>query len=319
MKKYKILFIMIVLTVNTILINSQEEESKNEEKKTYIYFGFEYEQTVTYNSDSDFAVTRLYLTNDIYGSISLPVKFYTLTLWAEDEFIIDWNEGLFIDAISNGLYLGIENFFNVKDYINIGINYETDINIVAGKDVEVVFIPIINLNGSYNFGFSWEFEEKFQPAIKPYIEKEFKGDESFTGVTNEIFAEMNFEFFHFFAPEEISCSFHTEDTFTINFPYSLNIEEQTKTFTNEVEIGFDFSFYGFSPYLHIWMNPEHYLNYSDFPGHNVFNLGFTCGFEYSKKWFTFGIDYTGQRNVFLLPHDKPLWENEVEAWFLFSI
>jgi hypothetical protein len=279
------------------------------------------EETLTYDSDSDCTVTGLILNNDLFGGMEIPIKFYTLTLWVENELELEWSDSLELSALGDGLYFGIDNVFNIKDYISIAINYEQDIIFTPGSDIGLSSIPFLGLSGEYSTGISWALEFPFSFNFVPYVEKEYQSSEAYVGFTlDEALAEISFEFFHFFAPEDISCAFYLGDTLTIDVPVlSDDGIEQNKTITNEIETGFDFGFYGFAPYVHMLLTPENYVNYTEEYTDPAFYLGVGTGFEYSVDIFSLGVDYTGQRNVNLLSHDKPLWENEVEVWILISL
>lgn len=153
----------------------------------------------------------------------------------------------------------------------------------------------------------------------------------FDHVNFETKLELAFEFFHFFAPENVKGTLKASNNFKAKMPFSIYVEEP-KNLVNEFEFGFEVALAGPTFYVGLWGETSDYVNTSapvdgdlgsnrswegdwignegsledgaswvgdwddnDAARHPRPNLkiGPKITFSYTKEWFGFGLEYKG--------------------------
>jgi hypothetical protein len=212
-----------------------------------------------------------------------------------------------------------------------------------GSGVDYLLKPSISLSGSVpDTGISWGLSETVEMQFDPDMWKDTDpslstydgaGYSSTTGKANQSEAGLfnyakfetkvtfDFEFFHFFAPENITGTLKLMNNFKVKLPYSYYLE-MDKEVNNETEIGFALGLAGVSLTIAGFAETADFLNTSaplngdpgsardwsgDFIGvtgawddayaisHSRPNLkmGPKVNFSYTKEWFSFGTEYKG--------------------------
>ena len=244
---------------------------------------------------------------------------------------------------------------------------------LTGQQVRYVFTPQITLGGSIpDSGFSWSLGEKVEMDFDPANWKD--SDPTFKTVDGHVYKAdgslnapvaydgvfdsanfitsigINFEFFHFFAPENFTGTLKLSHDFKIDVPYSYYIE-YSKKIENEGTYGLEFGLAGVSFGIFAFLKTEDYLNSSapldgengsfrnwagtvdkdivddmDATSHARPNaqLGPKITFGYTKEWFSFGTAYKGFLDG-LRKYDEDgkngaiSWNNEFEIYAKFAL
>lgn len=245
-------------------------------------------------------------------------------------------------------------------------------NKLTGSHVFYQFTPQITLGGSIpDSGFSWSLGEKVEMGFNPANYKDsdptyktidghvYKADASMNvtaqdGVFNAAnfitSVSINFEFFHFFAPENFTGTLKLSHDFKVNVPYSYYLEED-KEIQNEGTYGLEFGLAGVSFGIFCYLKTQDFLNNSaplngdygsffDWSGDNIetvnddmdattharpnAKLGPKITFGYTKEWFSFGTSYKGFLDG-LRKWDEDgkngaiSWNNEFEIYAKFAL
>lgn len=290
MRKINILLAIFILMFALFTINAEEE--------SIIDFSIELESLFG-NTAAYSGISGLTLEETLNGSFSInPVDFYTLTFWSEDEFELGW-DGDFTtgapDYIGNDLEIAIDNTFSIENALDITIGYDQEFTWAPNSPLFLGFAPHFAMAGEYDFGLSWYIDNYF---IIGYAG-------GYAGFNLDSEMAIEFEFFHFFAPEGISGSVYADnDTF--------GISTADESIYNDIEVGLNFDFYGVAPYIHFAVAPV--ASYST--GAVTAPLGLATGLSYSKNVLGFGVDYTGTIDV-ATPGSE--FEHLIEAWITVGI
>ncbi len=272
----------------------------------------------------------------------------------------------------NRFYTGLDNIFIIQKIMTIDAGFElrlgNDLNNGAGLNpksstsnagLEVRLTPYLNLSGKYDFGFSWKLNTAFEfylyPALYQFADYSIDDQKKIYGSNydgsdkNKLFQSfsieidklsLGYEFFHFFAPKEIQCTF-TYEMYMFATIYNPDYQNQyndwnytkqddrskAKVKSNMMNImknyiGFNFNFWGFQPYVgfyfifdqsngSIWNASyidakDQASTYNKSGVYTNFRPGIKAGFSYKKDWLELGIGYTG---VILVSSTDPLWSS----------
>jgi hypothetical protein len=240
--------------------------------------------------------------------------------------------------------------FNEGDsYLNAGIT-DNDTS-ATGQHTAMLLKPSLALGGSIpDTGITWKIAETIEMEWNPENWKDtdptytsWDGDayDPATGaVTAAIGGEQNgsfdyakfitqidfgFEFFHFFAPENITGTISAMYAFKVKVPYSYYLEKD-KELVNEANLKFTLGLAGVTTYLGVFLETADYANNSapldgdnkslrswdgtwiGLPADSMtewddefatsharpnMKIGPLLGFSYSKEWLSFGLNYKG--------------------------
>jgi hypothetical protein len=231
-----------------------------------------------------------------------------------------------------------------------------DDTVMSGQHVDFLLKPKFALSGKIpDTGISWGISEAVElkwnpenhkdtdPTLRSYddnmytvnadssLTQNHSDTGSFEYAKFETKVTFDFEFFHFFAPENITGTIKLMNNFKVKLPYSYYLEED-KTLNDEFEVGFELGLAGPKVYIAFWGETEDKLNTSapldgdlgshyswegtwignegthddgaawdgewsdmDATSHGRPNLkiGTIISFSYSKEWFSFGTKYKG--------------------------
>jgi hypothetical protein len=245
-----------------------------------------------------------------------------------------------------------------------------------GQHVDYLLKPSLKFSGSVpDSGFSWALGETIElkwnpenwkdsnPTFETYDGDEYNpatgeaihGDQgTFEYAKFETKLELNFEFFHFFAPENITGTIKLANNFKAKLPYSYYIEI-SKELNDEFDAGFELGLAGPTVYLGLWGETADFLNTSaplngdymsnrdwsgDWVGDEVdadfddieavtherpnLKLGFKLNFSYTKDWFSFGTEYKGYEDGLRKYdedgcNDELKWVNEFSIFAKFAL
>jgi hypothetical protein len=174
---------------------------------------------------------------------------------------------------------------------------------------------------------------KYKPVTANYADKSFGG--FFEAVVLNTNLNLAFEFFHFFAPENITCAIRYDHKLAINAPISYYYEID-KEILNDMQPALEFGLAG--PKLYLGARIRHYANYNssapvngsagsvwlydgsaidstkgqtskavnfggvvfESPSHtpNALKVGPQIGFSVSKDWFEIGGKWNGYAREF---------------------
>jgi hypothetical protein len=153
----------------------------------------------------------------------------------------------------------------------------------SGQHVDYLLKPSLKFSGSVpDSGFSWALSETVElkwnpenwkdsnPTYETYDNDEYDsntgqaihGDQgTFEYAKFETKLELNFEFFHFFAPENITGTIKLANNFKAKLPYSYYLEI-CKELNDEFDAGFELGLAGPTVYLGLWGETADFLNTS---------------------------------------------------------
>jgi hypothetical protein len=337
------------ITIFTLLMNIAvfgEEEAKNENTFPGI-FNF----TFTTGGGLDILNSKLSPSYynfpngavngklSILGGLTFPVKFYSVKLWAKEEiYIIGLSGDTGIpgtidlnNQVRNRFYAGLENYFTIDKVMNIGINFESRIQAKASLNsgevdyIETRLSPVIDLNGSYDFGFSWGISEAFRFYIIPQNDSNNVIQKiQFDGIYY-----MGFEFMHFTGVKDITGQIYTEldlaiDRFTSSDLYPLNDESnKTRIWWLEYYAGINFNIYGFTPSVGFDMTFDT-ADTDTYPNGILF-AGIKIGLGYTKDIYSFTFTYVGNMStnwnylMILYGSKTSVWENHIDVAFSINL
>jgi hypothetical protein len=216
-----------------------------------------------------------------------------------------------------------------------------------GQHTAMLLKPTLALGGSVpDTGITWGVKEAIEMEWNPENYKDtdptynsWDGDvyDPTTGALVDGMSEQNgafdyakfisqvdfaFEFFHFFAPENITGTISAMYAFKVKCPYSYYIEKD-KEINNEAELKFSLGLAGVTVYIAGWLETADFANtgapldgdsgsYRNWDGTwNAFDgndwsdkdatsharpnmkIGPKVGFSYSKEWLSFGLNWKG--------------------------
>lgn len=348
-KKIVLFLLVLSLVLITPLLNAEDEEGVKFPGK----FGLEFKSQL----DSDIingtadrtslscSNSDLYFRNELKGKVQFKIAdFYKLTPWLKDRFDLkfDYNAAA-TDSIKlqprNRFYAGVDNLFVIKDVMDIGANFELRVANQVNKNMEVRISPILYLGGKYKNGLSWSVNSLFSFYLDP--KKAYDVDNGF------LFKKFNFEidkvkiayeFFHFFAPKQVKCSYVAE-------MYLLATAEAGKARQDDIDnkvapndmlanleffTGLKFGLWKMSPYAGFFGAFTQY--YQDNGHFTTFSPGFKMGIGFKKDWFSANIEYIGVIQTYDSNADNQealaertvyekvkAWENHISAYIKIKI
>ncbi len=333
----------------------------------------------------------LYLRNELKLSLGFELgklkdnngkefTFYTLTPWVKDRFDIRMNDVYDVTRIPTALnpskfqfiprnrfYVGLDNTFKIPEAINIGLNFEArigydDAQKISGTVdhpdanyapyVDVKLSPMIDLSGSYKFGFSWRLYQSFNIYLYPVMERES---------LNEVYNSLEFEgiyrlAYDFLSPlkqKNLKGEIFIEDTFFASIYADQYVIAKTNyrkaDMYSDMVVGFNFNLFGITPmfglyhknYYAMVTNDGNALTkdstdanklarlYTRYDGASAW-AGVKVGLGYTKDWFSISVNYIGRYNtisngldVFKAENsilkDNIRWENHIDATVKFKI
>ncbi len=163
------------------------------------------------------------------------------------------------------------------------ICFDFNINIKFSDGFTFKFIPGLNLNGDYFYGFFWNFKESFTAELYPI--------ENYSLLTSFTYLELGYEFFRFYGPVKFKFGITAIDYIDFNFYIdNYNPGYLDNYFENVFKISVFFKFFDIKPSIYFIIN-----TYNDiYPYETVYNyFGFGLGLEYFYKWFLFTVEYIG--------------------------
>ncbi len=317
MKKVSILFfLLLVLKV----INAQD--LTNDKKKINfpgnIWFEFTNEfqfDTIGIQPAVNYGWSDIYVKSSIYSGIEFPIKFYTIGIWIGDfvEFPLNYIAPNVEFNIKNNFLLGLDNTFSIENVFNIGVDFEFKLGSTLGSNpitgnndgLEIVFSPILDLNGEYDFGLSWEICQSFEFYLYPNSGTLFH----FADIEGTYF--ISYDFLHFFAPEMIKGGLYTELFFwqRIN---NENINTDNQLLNLDPAIGLFFDIYNVTPSLLFFVHIKGNSTRSEIE--DVW-LGIKGGISFKKDWFSLKVFYYGTISY----QDNSEWQNHIEVCASISI
>jgi hypothetical protein len=319
---------------------------------------------ISESPDYDFDVDKAVINDEMKCGASITIAdIYTLGAFLQG--IAEIGTGGDSDRVE--FRVGWENGIQaIQDYLKIDINVEFRNQWNAGSWVNYYLLPSFKLSGSVpDSGFSWALSETVEMGFNPeywkdsdptYHSWDDPAYDSATGALDtgiglptdhngaiydqatvfdyakfETKLELNFELFHFFAPENITGTIKLSNNFKATIPYSWYLE-RCKELVDEFEGGFELGLAGPTVYLAFWGESQDFVNSSaplngdygsnrswdgtwignegnkedganwvgewddiEATGHGRPNLklGFKLNFSYTKEWFSFGTEYKG--------------------------
>ncbi len=345
----KMIFILILLALaQTILFG--DDQTREQTKKNSAFPGiFDFSFITGGGSDIanskaapsyyDYPSGAVYGRITILGGLKIPIKFYSFKLWGKDEVYIiglssDTGTSGKLDLnnqVRNRFFAGVDNYFAIGDIINIGVNFESRIQAKVAlstgipDEVETRLSPALDLNGSYDFGFTWGITEAFRLYLIPQNDASNELQKiQFDGAYF-----MGYEFLHFFKLENISGQVYTEldlavDRFTAKDLYPLNdSSNKTRIWWLEYYAGINFNIYGFTPSVGFDMTYDT-TDTGTYPKGLLF-CGIKTGLGYAKDAYSFTITYVGNitsdgdYSSIIYRSKSPVWENHIDASFAISL
>ncbi len=340
--------------------------------------------SISYAPDYDFVVTKAVINDEMQCKAAITIaEIYTMGFYLLGSCEIgtggDSERVVFKVGMENGIQA-------VKDYLKIDINValENHWRDDAVDRVSYFLKPYVGFSGKIpDTGISWSLSEAIEMGFNPENWKDtdptyqsWDGpaynsadgeridfgapwDDSdqvgaFEYAKFESKVTFDFEFFHFFAPENITGTLKLMNNFKVKLPYSYYLEVD-KVLNDEFEAGFEAGLAGPKVYVALWGETEDKLNTSapldgdlgsnrdwsgDWVGDEVtgdwsdsdavkhgrpnLKLGFKINFSYSKEWFSFGTGYkayeTGLRRYDEDGlNDQLKWVNEFEIYAKFAL
>ncbi len=276
MKRLFFVFIFIILS-SIIILGIDNTTDVKKIHNIYFYFKqkFTYEGSKTVNN-------YLNLKNELYFSYSFTYDFWTITPWLNEFFVSDFLPLTYqpinvLDLFYNSFTIGLDNNFKIKRIMKILANFEFAFNKPFNDKFSLYLSPIIGLNGDYYFGFNWEINQYFSFDITPEINE--------IVFTPECYIKLLYEFFRFYGPTNFRLSLITDNNFSYSYYNNANSEIKD-TFRS----GIFLYFYGVKPSLYFILNYEKIIS-------EKLNIGFNVGFNFTKKFFSFNIDYKGYMDI----------------------
>lgn len=329
MKTKFLAIFLLIFVFSTVLFAEDVNKPKFPGK-----FGIEFMQRVDYNAHEHMtkAISRLisdavYTRTELKLSLAIPVtEFYTIALWTKDRLELRVNVDGTSDVgirVRNRFYTGINNIFSIPKIMKVGINFESRIQNELRPGYPMIptvvrLSPFLTFNGKYDFGLSWYVVQFFEFYLNPSVwENGSDGDNHETWVSFDLEGHygVSFEFFHFFAPEWLGCSFAIEEFLLITLDQFMTHSEIRKWLYFETFAGLKFDIYKIKPSIGFFMwNQYAPGNIQDYWAlRDVFDvrMGMKTGVSYTHEWFSFNIDYFGGVNV---QKENAKWENAVETY-----
>jgi hypothetical protein len=339
MKKYLVLILTtIIVTFNMVAIDSTADTKKEEVKFPGIFNfsaiiggGLDIVDNkineTWYNAPIGVPNGAAYGKTLIAAGLKIPINFYSFKIWAKDDLsIIGKTSDALGPHIRNRFFSGIDNYFSIDKVMNIGINFESRLQaksslvpkypgtnpLDVSSDFDVRLSPVIDLNGSYDFGLSWGISEAFRFYLIPQNDSSKQFDKvQFDGVYY-----LGYEFLHFTKVPNITGQLYTELDLIVD-TYSDTTKE-TKIYWLEYYLGVNFNIYGFAPSIGFDMT---YDNMDAISNGGYLFAGIKAGLGYTKDIYSFNLTYLGNMtsnsNYYSTYYNKtsPVWENHIEAVF----
>lgn len=338
------------------------------------------ESLIADSSTNDFNVTKAVINDEMKCSASITLaEIYTMGFFLQG--VGEFGGGGDSDRVefSTGMTNGIQ---AVPDYLKIEIDLTWVNRMNNGTHVNYLLKPFLGLSGSIpDTGISWGISEAVEmlwnpenwkdtdPTLKSFDDDRYAV--STTTLPNDTLTDnhpdqgsfeyakfeskitFDFEFFHFFAPENITGTLKLMNNFKVKLPYSYNIE-MSKEINDEFEVGFEVGLAGPKVYVAFWGETADFLNTSaplngdlgsnrdwsgDWVGDEVttwededavtherpnLKIGPKINFSYSKEWFSFGTGWKGYETGIRKYdedgcNDELKWVNEFEIYAKFAL
>jgi hypothetical protein len=324
MKALKTMMIVALLAAATTVLVGEEEKKSNPVK-----FGVELKQKFQVdNADNKsqkvFGDAEIYYRIELKGKIKITPgdqKIFTITPWAKEriEFRIDQDtsggdidlvgtpattgndeqsEGI-ISRVRNRVYLGVNFGIKIPKALNIGLDFVTRIandvreSKTSAQTIEVQFAPVVSLSGGdYGVGLDWGI------SVLPGLV--FKTDAS-NGPELQAFdldftVDLEFEFFHFFAPKDFGGAFYFAWANEIDITgLQAGGTQTTDWYRNNMEIGLKFKIYGIGLWTAVYISP---VTGELAPNQTTTTaIGTTAGVGFKKDWFGFKLFWVGNAPV----------------------
>ena len=301
-------------------LDAEKKEEKTDERKKLKFpgkVGFEFSQRFDVEFFDNLIWARvkdnysrvaegadIYLRNELKLSFSFDLGkfkddkgkenvFYTLTPWLKDRFDLRMNNTIINDAPSlplivmprNRFYAGVDNVFKIPNIMNIGVNFETRIDLddtratLATESyssynkffpfVEIKLSPMLDLSGSYKFGLSWKFFNSLNFYLQPKMYT-FSSDVVYNGLELEGIYRVAFDFLTYIIKqkEDITGEFFIEDSlFAIVYADEFVTNKDTAKLnlrahiSSDLIVGFNFNLFGITPIIGLYL--KDYYAYSN--------------------------------------------------------
>jgi hypothetical protein len=175
----------------------------------------------------------------------------------------------------------------VQDYLKIDIDIEFRNQWDDFEHVDYFLIPSFKLSGEVpDSGFDWSLKQSVEMGFNPEYWKDSDPtyqtfdtpayDQEDGAIGNDVPYEqrvvfdyakfetellLNFELFHFFAPENITGTIKLKNVFKATIPYSSYLE-RSKTLGDEFQAGFELGLAGPTIFLALWGETTDFVNTS---------------------------------------------------------
>jgi len=336
---------------------------------------------ISYAPDYDFVVDKAVINDEMQCKASITlVEIYTMAFYLQG--VAEIGTGGDSDRVE--FRTGMENGIQVvPDFLKIDINVEWRVQWNDAEHVNYLLLPYLGFSGKIpDAGISWGISEKVEMKWNPENWKDsdptyrsWDGpayDETtgaridlggVVGTDDQVGAfeyakfetkvTFDFEFFHFFAPENITGTLKLANNFKAKIPFSYYLEI-CKELNDEFDVGFELGLAGPKVYVGLWGETADFLNTSapldgdmnsyrswegdwlgmdgeefsdkDATGHARPNLkiGPKINFSYSKDWFSFGTEYKGYETGIRRydedgRNDQLEWVNEFAIFAKFAL
>ncbi|MBN2545504.1 MAG: hypothetical protein JXB50_06890, partial [Spirochaetes bacterium] len=275
---------------------------------------------ISFSSDHEYFADSINNDFETQGTIQFLSKWYIPKFWINN--ILTYNgsgafhyydditknliyveiKELFYDTLS----LGFDNIFLINNNINLTLGYHHFIIFHSYSIINFKFRPYLYFAAYLNSGISLKLETFFDFFYNPSTEE-------YNGYNYELLGSIGFEFMQFFVKKNSQKLF-----LNLYFEYNLLLEnpiysdyKNDKSSTHTFFAGLNASYYLFKPYFYSYF--QRFDNEYEYKGEkmkdNTFHFGFKTGFELTKSWFTFGLDYIGSKDFIR----NQYWINAVET------
>ncbi len=287
-----------------------EGQDGSETGPIFVFSGSESFQAVVDNGSPRF----LNLTHDGFAGVEFLHSPYTLGLWLEDAFTVDFagmgNDVTFDKMINNNLSAGIDNTFFIKNLFYANANfyasyvlpynqYKVD-NYTPIDDMQYLLLnPLLKIGGMYYFGLDWEVEQDLPVKII------FNSNASSVRPTT-IF-NASYEFFRTSGPRFFRFSIKAGDSLAFSIPLQNLLSEvfeedegeeedgasaimPSNTLTNRLSLGLVFNLKSASASIGFSDTATYDMAAESITANE---MGFSAGFSYTLNQFNFSTVYAG--------------------------
>lgn len=302
-------------------------------------FGIYVKDNIKFNSTSKYFVDSILNDFEVQASMMFLTKRYIPKFWINnilsyagsltyltykeilytigDDFYLIYDPNLthyedFYDTLS----LGFDNIFLLSDKIKLTLGYHHYILFNSFFNVNFKFRPYLYFTGFSNIGISWELETFFYFFYDPSEEEK---NERYDGVRYELQANIGIEFLQLFLnkkKQKIFSNFLAEYQLLLDYPIKDDVDE-IRSYSHTFFTGFNLLYYLFKPYIYayfkIYETSYYFENEKNYDYR--LNIGFKTGFEITKYWLTFGLDYIGSYEF----TRYLTWINAIETYIKFEI